>query len=509
MGGSTSRERPVPTGDGSPLIGDLLAGRYEIEELCGSGGMSSVFRARDRLLERHVALKVLHGHHADDEEYVERFRREARAVAQLSHPHIVTVIDRGEDEGRQFIVFEYVKGENLKQLVGRNGRLPLRRALETAVAVADGLAFAHANGLVHRDVKPQNVLVDEEGEVKVTDFGIARSVDVEHGVTQTGAVVGTSNYLSPEQARGRPVTPASDVYSLGIVLWELLTGDVPFPGENFVSVALRHVNEDPPDVRELRPEASPRLAAAVARALAKDPGRRFPSMEAFAAELRACLDELDPERTAVSLPALHPPAGAPVRRSGRLRRRRRRSWVVALLFGLAAAGIAVAAVLGVGGSTGSQTTRGGGGGEATQPVALRGVGSYDPYSNDHAEHDELAAAAADGDPSTYWKTSTYHYPAGGLGKAGVGVVLEAPQPAALSSLTVTTDTPGFRAEIRAGDAAQGPFTTDSAAQTVSGRTTFILRGATARYYVVWITNLGPNASAHVDEVTAAEPRSSG
>src|SRR3989440_4720919 len=206
--------------------------------------MSSVFKARDTLLERHVALKVLHQHYTDDEEYVERFRREARAVAQLSHPNIVTVIDRGEDEGRQFIVFELVEGQTLKEILDEEGRLPVRRALEIAIQVARGLAFAHENGIVHRDVKPQNVILNGDGRAQVTDFGIARSLDVA-GVTQSGTVLGTSNYIAPQQARGGTVEPATDVYSLGVVLFELLTGVVPFPGDSFVAVAMRHVSEPP------------------------------------------------------------------------------------------------------------------------------------------------------------------------------------------------------------------------------------------------------------------------
>src|SRR5438477_10254873 len=253
--------------------------------------MSTVFRARDQQLGRRVAIKILHERYGDDPEYVERFRREARAVARLTHPNIVTVIDRGADNGRQYIVCEHVDGENLKGLVQRTGRLPVRRALELALPVAEGLAFAHDQGLVHRDVKPQNVLLSSEGDVKVTDFGIARSLHVEHGVTQTGTVLGTGEYLAPEQASGKQVSPATDVYSLGVVLWELLAGDVPFEGENFVAVALRHVNEPPPHLRERRPDVTPRLDAAVQRALAKDPARRFPSMKAFAKELRACLAE--------------------------------------------------------------------------------------------------------------------------------------------------------------------------------------------------------------------------
>ena len=246
----------------APQPGDLIADRYELEELVGTGGMSTVFRAHDRQLERRVAIKILHEHYAEDPEYLERFRREARAVARLSHPNIVTVIDRGDDDGRQYIVFENVEGENLKELIVRSGPLPVRQALELVLAVADGLAFAHGQGLVHRDVKPQNVLLSSEGEVKVTDFGIARSLHVDHGMTQTGTVLGTGEYLAPEQASGKPVSPATDVYSLGVVLWELLAGEVPFTGDNFVAVALRHVNEPPPS---LRAAAAGRVAAARCR----------------------------------------------------------------------------------------------------------------------------------------------------------------------------------------------------------------------------------------------------
>ena len=277
------------------MVGELIAERYELEEIVGTGGMSSVYRAHDRLLERDVALKVLHEHFGDDGDHVERFRREARAVAQLSHPNIVTVIDRGEQDGRQFIVFEYVSGENLKSLIEREAPLPERDAVRIALEVARALAFAHEHGLVHRDVKPQNVLLTEHGEAKVTDFGIARSLDrdVRGGLTQTGTVMGTSDYIAPEQARGSKASVGTDIYSLGVVLYELLTGELPFSGENFVAVAMRHINEPVPSVLERRPDVSPRLDAAIQRAMAKDPRRRFPSMEAFGKELEACLAEPD------------------------------------------------------------------------------------------------------------------------------------------------------------------------------------------------------------------------
>ena len=273
-------------------MGELIADRYEVDRLLGRGGMSSVYKAHDTLLERNVALKILHERHLEDDEYVERFRREARVVAQLSHPNIVTVIDRGEADGKPFIVFEYVDGQTLDELVDKRGALPVDEALEIAIAIARGLAFAHRHGLVHRDVKPQNILLNGDRRPKVTDFGIARSLDVKKGVTQTGTVLGTSNYIAPEQASGDGASVQSDVYSLGVVLFELLTGSVPFVGESFVTVAMQHINEPAPNVASRRRDVPPRVAAAVDRALAKNPRDRFPAMDAFAGELEACLAEL-------------------------------------------------------------------------------------------------------------------------------------------------------------------------------------------------------------------------
>ena len=490
-----------------PQPGDVIADRYELEELVGTGGMSSVFRAHDRQLDRRVAIKILHEHYAQDPEYLERFRREARAVARLSHPNIVTVIDRGDDGERQFIVFEHVDGENLKELVVRTGRLPVGQALELALAIANGLSFAHQHGLVHRDVKPQNILLSSEGEVKVTDFGIARSLHVDHGVTQTGTVLGTGEYLSPEQASGKQISPATDVYSLGVVLWELLAGDVPFVGENFVAVALRHVNEPPPHLRERRTDVSPRLDAAVQRALAKDPAQRFPSMAAFAKELRACLAE--PEGTASPRPAeddlaltlVTPPpqAPAPVRRRRTARRSRRRPLVYALL-AVVAAGVAFAAVVLLGGGS-HNGAPGGGGGSSGTTVQLHALSGYDP-EGDGQEHDELTGLATDGSVSTSWTTESYaNVDFGGL-KHGVGLLLDAGSSVKLAHVTVTTPTPGFTAEIQAGDSSSGPFATDSSPQTVESKTTFTLDGATAQYYVVWITQLPPGNRAAISEVTA-------
>jgi len=478
------------------MVGEVIADRYELEELLDHGGMSTVYRGHDRMLERTVALKILYAHFGDDAEYVERFRREARAVAQLSHPNIVTVIDRGSSDGHQFIVFEYVEGENLKQLLERTGPLPVERVVELGIEIADALAFAHAHDLVHRDVKPQNVLIDTAGDAKVTDFGIVRSLDVERGVTQTGTVLGTSNYLSPEQAAGSPVTPATDIYSLGVVLYELLTGEVPFRGDNLVVVAMKHVTEHPPDILAQRPEVPARLAAAVARALEKDPEERFASMDAFATELRRVRDELggfDAERTMVrGMPAVVP------RRARRARRARPRIGRLPLLLTLT--GIAllavVVAVLALGGSGKPKHHAGAG---VTGGVSLHGVGNYDPNGSPDT-HASTAAAATDGNPGTDWYTQRYFSPEFGGLKPGLGLVVDAGSAVKLTTLTVDTPTPGFTAQIRAGSSPQGPFTDDSEPQTVDATTTFTLHGATAQYYVVWITRLPPGGKAEISEV---------
>src|SRR4051794_38601308 len=227
----------------STLVGMQLSGRYRLDAQIRAGGVSTGHRPVDANLERGVAIKLLHREMSADSDQLERFRREARAVAQLSHPHIVGVIDAGEDESRPYIVFEYVEGETLKQRINELGRLPVDESVAYAIEIARALGCAHDHGIVHRDVKPQNVLIDEEGSAKVTDFGIARSLK-DDGLTADGRVLGTTDYVSPEQALGHDVNGQSDIYSLGIVLYEMLTGEVPFHGENQISVAMKHVRED-------------------------------------------------------------------------------------------------------------------------------------------------------------------------------------------------------------------------------------------------------------------------
>ena len=277
------------TGLASSLIGTVLSERYRLESKLGSGGMSTVYLARDETLQRWVAVKVMHREMSDQPDQLERFRREARAVAQLSHPNVVSVIDAGEDGGHPYIVFEYVEGETLKQRIDRLGRLPVVEAAAYGIEVGRGLAAAHAQRLIHRDVKPQNVLIDPEGRAKVTDFGIARSLESD-GLTKTGRVLGTTDYVAPEQAMGQSVDARCDIYSLGVLLYEMLTGEVPFQADTLVGVAMKHVNEQMPDVQERCPGVSSALAAVVERATAKEPKKRYPEMVAMLADLEGALE---------------------------------------------------------------------------------------------------------------------------------------------------------------------------------------------------------------------------
>ena len=286
-----------------------IAGRYRLLGKLGSGGMADVWCAEDTMLDRRVALKFLHERFAQDEQFVERFRREASAAAGLQHPNVVGVFDRGTFDGSHYIAMEYVEGASLNDLIERG--LSVSEALEIVRQVLRGARYAHAQGIVHRDLKPQNVLVDAEGRARVTDFGIARAGVSE--ITQTGSVLGTAQYLSPEQAQGLPVTAASDIYSVGVLLYEALTGRVPFEAESPVTVALKQVSERPRPPSELNPAVSRALDAVVLKALAKDPANRFGSADEFLAALDAA--EADPSGAAMgdtaAFAAVEAAAGTP------------------------------------------------------------------------------------------------------------------------------------------------------------------------------------------------------
>lgn len=266
------------------MIDTVLAGRYRIQSQLGEGGMAVVYKAMDVVLHRIVAIKVLRPQYAGDDEFVERFRREAQAAASLSHPNVVNIFDVGEADDVHYIVLEYVQGQNLKEIVRKEGRLEPRRAARIGAAVARALQAAHERQIVHRDIKPHNILITPEGRVKVTDFGIARASS-SATLTEAGMVIGSVHYFSPEQARGQPVGPAADLYSLGVVLYEMLTGEVPFRGESPVSVALKHLQETPVSPKEHVGTIPDWLELVVLKALQKDPAQRHRSAAQMAVDL--------------------------------------------------------------------------------------------------------------------------------------------------------------------------------------------------------------------------------
>ena len=270
-------------GDETTVDGRLFDGRYRIIRRIGSGGMARVFLAEDMDLHREVAIKVLQDRYNEDAQFVERFAREARAAAGLNHPNIVAVYDRGQADGSYYIAMEYLDGETLKDVIIREGRLPERRAIDITLQLLAALRFAHRREVIHRDVKPHNVMVLRDGRVKVADFGIARAGDSE--MTEAGSIVGTAQYLSPEQARGQHVGPESDLYSVGVVLYEMLTGKVPFTGDSAVAIAMTHVQEPPVPPRQLNPSIPPELEQVVLRAMAKDPSRRYHSADEMGMDL--------------------------------------------------------------------------------------------------------------------------------------------------------------------------------------------------------------------------------
>jgi eukaryotic-like serine/threonine-protein kinase len=325
--------------------GSVVDGRYRVSRRIGSGGMADVWLAEDAHLQRPVALKVLHKQFAQDREFVERFRREAEAAAGLQHPNVVAVYDRGEFEGTYYIAMQYVEGATLKQLIDRG--LSPDEAVPLIRQVLEAARFAHKRGIVHRDLKPQNVIVDGEGKAVVTDFGIARAGISE--ITQTGSVMGTPHYLSPEQAQGLEVTAVSDLYSVGVILYEALTGRVPFEAESAVAVAMKQVSQTPQRPSSINPAVWPTLDAAVMRALEKDPGERFQSADAFIAALDAAMKDRGPDDgSTASFAPLPPVVAVPVEPveegegADAARRRRNTGWLLAI-----AAAILIGALLGL------------------------------------------------------------------------------------------------------------------------------------------------------------------
>jgi eukaryotic-like serine/threonine-protein kinase len=328
----------------------LVDSRYRIVRRIGSGGMADVYCAEDTHLGRQVALKVLHRRFAQDQEFVERFRREASAAAGLQHPNVVGVFDRGRHDGTYYIAMEHLPGRTLKEIVESEAPLSQERVVDFGLQILHAAGFAHRHGVIHRDFKPHNVIVDEQAHAKVTDFGIARAGASE--MTETGSIMGTAQYLSPEQAQGHAVTATSDLYSIGVMLYEMLAGRLPFEGESAVSIALKHLSEPPTPISQIRPDVHPALESVVMAALAKDPVRRWQSAEDFGEALAAAGAQLGeappPSDTSAFAPVpapvpagadghTPPPALAPVTEPER-RKKRRWPWIVIGLLTLALVG---------------------------------------------------------------------------------------------------------------------------------------------------------------------------
>jgi serine/threonine-protein kinase len=454
--------------------------------------MSTVYLALDEVLDRPVAIKLLHREISEEADQLERFRREARAAARLSHPNLVGVIDAGEDDGRPYIVFEYIEGRTLKRRLQEEGRLPVDEAVAYAIEIGRGLTAAHARKLVHRDVKPQNVLIDPDGRAKVTDFGIARSLESK-GLTATGRVLGTTDYVSPEQAMGEDVDERSDVYSLGVVLYEMLTGDVPFRAETQVGVAMKHVNEPMPDVQTRRPEVSAAVASVVDRATTKDPRDRYGTVAEMVRDLEQTLEVEAARHGGTSGEATSVLDSVPAERR-RLGRRRRISGpgiaAAIVVLALIAAAVIFASRLDLGDNGGTS-----GGGTSEVRLSNDAASEFDPEGD--GQETGTQEQAIDGNPTgTAWSSEHYDTPDFGGLKDGVGLAIDAGSSVAAKSMTIRALTPGYDAQIY--EVSGSPPTSLSdwgrpVARVGDGgdSETVTLPGKAAQSFLIWITKAPP------------------
>jgi serine/threonine-protein kinase len=530
--------------------GDLVGGRYRLERPVGSGGMATVWQATDEITGALVAVKRMHPRVQGDPDLLLRFRREAEVVARLDHPCIVRLLDEGaaDDEG-PYIVFELVDGTTLKAFIRQKGHLAPAEAASIASQVARGLELAHRSGIVHRDIKSHNVLVTGDGVAKLTDFGIARLLDgMQDGLTRTGTVLGTSDYLAPEQARGLGVDGRTDVYALGIVLYESLTGELPFPADTPMAVALRQVRDPMPDPRAVRPEVPTHLAAIVMRACEKDPAARFTS----ALEMADALLDVPPGGTA-SMPVIPPEVEAADADTGRLSpavlpedaatgviapvaspvavvgpprpatadppsagdppaaapppaRRRWPAIAAGIIVVAAGAGAAVVVTSGGGDIPAPGVAREEGSDVQVgfTPLALAAVTDTDPEGEGREMPGEVPFAY-DANEATNWRTERYATPDFGGLKEGVGLSLELQSPSTAREMILSSPSTGGAFEVLAGP--------PGASARVVGRGTFeggaqrivLDDGAPAGTYTLWITDLPPNTEgsgyrAYVSEV---------
>jgi len=475
--------------------------------------MASVWAAEDSLLARRVAVKTLHPELAVDESLRARFRNEAIAVASLAHPDIVATYDTGEDDGLAFLVMELVEGPNLRTLLDQRGQLSNDEAVRIAGGVTAALGHAHRNGIVHRDIKPANVLVPELGPVKVTDFGIAKSEGM-GDLTRTGTVVGTARYLAPEQVHAAPVDARTDIYAVGLLLYEMLAGHPPFRGGTDMEAALARLTTSPAPLRAARADVPARLEEITMRCLALEPDDRFPDASALHDALEALVDPSDADRTSAtavpaasrSQPQKRPPTrDAPPRGHRRPPRRRAPVWPWALVGILLLAGGAIAGFLVVREAKDENPGGSAPGGVAPQIIA---VDDFDP-EGDGSEHPETASAIADGNASTSWTTERYDSSDFGGIKSGVGVRLALAEAADISSVEIDADVGGWSADIYVADEVAdsldgwgAPVGSISDAPTEAQ----IALGPpppAGSAVLVWFTRLPPSGRIGVDEVRLA------
>ena len=454
--------------------------------------MSTVYLALDEVLDRPVAVKLLHREISEEADQLERFRREARSAARLSHPNLVGVIDAGEDDGRPYIVFEYIDGRTLKRRIQDEGPLPVDEAVAYGIEIGRGLTAAHARKLVHRDVKPQNVLIDPDGRAKVTDFGIARSLESK-GLTATGRVLGTTDYVSPEQAMGEDVDERSDVYSLGVVLYEMLTGDVPFQAETQVGVAMKHVNEPMPDVQAKRPEVSAVVASVVDRATTKDPRDRYNSVAEMVRDLEQTLEVEAARRGGTTGEATSVLDSVP---KSRRRLRRSRPWI-GIVMGVIGIALIVAAVIFGGKHLDLNGDNGTSPGSSEIRLSSDAASEFDP-EGDQRETGTQRLAVDSNPTGTAWTSEHYDTPDFGGLKDGVGLAIDAGSTVAAKTMVVRSPTPGYDAQIyeTSGSPPSDLSSWGQPLATISnggGNETVALLGKPAKSFLIWITKL-PSAA---------------
>lgn len=521
MASSPSSSSGTPAGD---LTGRVLAGRYRLNRPIASGGMAQVWEATDETLARRVAVKILHPHLAQDDSFVRRFRGEAIAAARLAHPSIVSVYDTVADGGINAIVMELVTGTTMRADLDQHGPLQLTAVLAIGTQVADALGAAHASGLVHRDVKPANILLSADGRVLVADFGIAKAAEGSD-LTGDGSMVGTAKYLAPEQVEGGPVDGRTDLYALGVVLYEALTGTPPFTADTDAGTALARLHRDPTPPRRLRPEIPLAVEQVVTRALARHPDGRYPDAAAMRQALlaagadpaqapavaqaavaadtgeRPAASRLAPPPVGPAPPAaprrrtpaptasstLPPHAGHPEASPYEAERAPRRRWPWVVLAVLLLAGTALEFALAGTDGTGSP------GGTA---VAIAQVRSFDPGGPGDGENDGELPLVTDGDPATAWRTERYGSP-DPAGKGGVGLVATVSEPTALGRLHLDTPTGGWTARIYVvsgqppRDLAGWGDPVEEVSDVATGTVEVELGGRSGQAVLIWFTRLAP------------------